>query len=161
MNRAVLGLGSNIGDRKKNLETARQLLSDNGCLLLKKSSVYETEPWGNRDQPAFYNQVVEIETTLNAPALMALILEIEKQMGRVRKEKWEPRVIDIDILFFNDEIIHSENLTVPHPRLHERKFVLAPLKEILPDYVHPVLKKTVSEILDQLKEPSLVNLVDR
>jgi 2-amino-4-hydroxy-6-hydroxymethyldihydropteridine diphosphokinase len=159
MNRAVLGLGSNLGDRKKNLEQAAVLLADNGSLLLKESSVYETEPWGNKDQPVFYNQVVEIETTYNASALMTLILEIEKQMGRIRKEKWEPRVIDIDILFFNDEIISTENLTVPHPHLHERKFVLIPLKEILPNYIHPVFKKTVSEIFNQLKESSIVNPV--
>src|SRR5438270_16252 len=141
MNHAVLSLGSNIGERKENLKQAREYLVKAGCLIKKESSVYETEPWGKKDQPFFFNEVIEIETTLNAFELMFLILQIEKQMGRERKEKWEPRIIDIDILFFNDEIIQAEHLTIPHPYLHVRDFVLMPLKEILPDFIHPVFKK--------------------
>src|SRR5437879_6446838 len=104
MNRAILSLGSNIGERTKNLAQAREHLLKAGCLLRKESSIYETEPWGRKDQPFFYNQVIEIETSLNAHELMSLLLNIENKMGRVRKEKWEPRIIDIDILFFNNEI---------------------------------------------------------
>jgi 2-amino-4-hydroxy-6-hydroxymethyldihydropteridine diphosphokinase len=157
MNRAVLSLGSNVGNRLQHLQDARHLLEENGCAILKQSSVYETEAWGNMEQAAFYNEVVEIETELTVQELMEKILDIEKSLGRIRNEKWAPRTIDIDILFFNDDVIHSPHLTIPHSHLHERKFVLVPLNEILPDLVHPVLKKPVSQLQGELKDILQVN----
>jgi 2-amino-4-hydroxy-6-hydroxymethyldihydropteridine diphosphokinase len=152
MNRAVLSLGSNVGNRLNYLQKAKDELEKNRCKVTLQSSVYETEAWGNKNQSAFYNQVIEVETNHNAEELMHAILNIEKSLGRIRKEKWEPRTIDIDILFFNDEIIHKEHLDIPHSHLHERRFVLAPLNEILPDLIHPVLKKNTTELLTELND---------
>jgi 2-amino-4-hydroxy-6-hydroxymethyldihydropteridine diphosphokinase len=152
MNRAILSLGSNMGDRHHHLERAIRELDKHNCRILKHSSVYETAAWGNEKQGNYYNEVLEIETKLSAQQLMQLILQIEQSMGRVRKEKWEPRIIDIDILFFNDEIIHSANLSIPHPHLQERRFVLIPLNEILPELIHPILKKTISVLLNELND---------
>lgn len=156
MNDVVLSLGSNIGDRQSKLETAIQQLKELPCVLKKKSAVYETAAWGNTDQPSFYNQVIEIETELEPGTLMENILVIEQTMGRIRSRKWEPRIIDIDILFINDASIDTAVLQVPHPHLHERRFVLEPLFEILPSKIHPVLKKTVLEMLNELRDTDKV-----
>jgi 2-amino-4-hydroxy-6-hydroxymethyldihydropteridine diphosphokinase len=152
MNQAVLSLGSNVGDKLQHLYDAKKQLVENGSKIIKQSSVYETEAWGNKDQDAFYNEVIEVDTGMSTEWLMKLILYTEKSLGRTRDEKWAPRTIDIDILFFNDEIINQENLTIPHPHLHERKFVLIPLNEILPNLIHPVFKKTISQLLNELKD---------
>jgi len=149
---AVLSLGTNIGNKLQNLSEARQQLLNLPGSLLKASSVYETAPWGNSQQALFYNQVIEIETDLTPDELMEGILNIEQKMGRIRMKKWEPRIIDIDILFYNDEVIERENLHIPHQHLHERKFILEPLKEILPDLLHPVLNLTTSELLSRLQD---------
>jgi 2-amino-4-hydroxy-6-hydroxymethyldihydropteridine diphosphokinase len=159
MNHAVLSLGSNVGDRLHHLKSAKQELEKHGCRMLQQSSVYETEPWGNKNQSSFYNEVIEIETMHAASQLMHLILGIEKSLGRIRTEKWQPRTIDIDILFFNNEIIHEEHLTIPHPHLHERNFVLKPLNEILPQFMHPFLKKNISELFSQLADTSEVKKI--
>ena len=160
MNIAVLSLGSNMGDRLSNLEKAIALLAGLPASVSKKSGVYETAAWGNTNQPSFYNQVLEIKTDLDAFSLMEKILMIEKKMGRVRIMKWEPRIIDIDILFFNDGQINTPELTIPHPFLHERKFVLEPLNEILPEKMHPTLKKSVSQLRSGLNEDtSVVKLI--
>ena len=156
MNSAVLSLGTNIGDRLSNLSKALMLLKELPSRILKKSSVYETAPWGNTKQASFYNQLIEIKTSIIADDLMDNILRIEKKMGRARIKKWEPRIIDIDILFFNDEIIERRNLRIPHQHLHERRFILEPLNEILPQHVHPVLNLTVQQLLDQLEDKSVV-----
>jgi 2-amino-4-hydroxy-6-hydroxymethyldihydropteridine diphosphokinase len=156
MNSAVISLGSNVGDRSGNLNAAIQKIEKIPCSVIRRSSVYETAPWGNTSQPSFYNQVVVLETPLDAFALMRQLLSIEKGMGRTRNLKWEPRIIDIDILFFNEEKIDTEELKVPHPHLHERKFVLAPLNEIAPGKIHPMLLKTVSQLLSALKDDSSV-----
>lgn len=150
MNKVVLSLGSNVGDRQSNLSAAINRIFEIPAMLLKKSSIYQTAPWGNKDQPDFFNQVLEIETALDAHALMEKLLSIEESMGRKRKEKWEPRIIDIDILFFNEEILETEKLTIPHKLLHERKFILEPLHEILPSKNHPILKKNISTLLIEL-----------
>jgi 2-amino-4-hydroxy-6-hydroxymethyldihydropteridine diphosphokinase len=159
MNSVVLSLGSNVGDRAANLTGAISQLLELPGTLAKKSSVYETAPWGNTDQRSFFNQVVEIETMLEADDLMKAILEIEKRMGRTRNKKWEPRVIDIDILFFNDVRLNSKGLVIPHPRLHERRFVLEPMCEILPGRIHPVFNKTVSSLLEELHDKGEVSLM--
>lgn len=159
MNNVVLSLGSNVGDRQSNLSAAINRISEIPALLLKKSSVYQTPPWGNTSQPDFFNQVIEIETAFDAFTLMEKLLLIEESMGRKRKEKWEPRIIDIDILFYNEEILENDKLTVPHKLLHERMFVLEPLHDILPDKNHPVLKKNISILLSELaKEGNTENV---
>lgn len=152
MNNVVLSLGSNMGDRLSNFSTARKKIGEIPAVFLKTSAVYQTAPWGTTGQPDFLNQVVEIETSLDAHTLMEKLLTIEKTMGRERKEKWEARIIDIDILFFNDAQISSDVLTVPHRHLHERRFVLEPLNEILPQKVHPVYRKTIAYLHASLQD---------
>ncbi len=152
MNKVVLLLGSNLGERWINIEKASNEIEQDLGKIIQRSSIYETAPWGNVDQEAFLNGIVLVNSALNAEQMMERILSIETKMGRVRTKKWEPRMIDIDILFFNDEIISTENLVVPHPSLHLRKFTLVPLAEILPGYVHPVLKKSIANLLEEIKD---------
>lgn len=153
MNKAVILFGTNMGERFISLDKAAQEVNHKLGKIIQRSSVYETAPWGNTDQEPFLNQVVVIESVLSAEQMMNQILLIEEKLGRRKTIKWGPRIIDIDILFFNDEIISTENLVVPHPGLHQRKFTLVPLAEIMPDYVHPVLKKTISVLLNELNDP--------
>ncbi len=152
MNKAVLLVGSNIGDLSKNLEQALLLISKESGTIGKASLVYLTEPWGRNDQPHFYNQVVELCTSLSAQVLMLKLLEIEMKMGRERTEKWTPRVIDLDILYFNNEIIDEPGLKIPHPRLHERRFTMEPLSELFPEMIHPCLKLTNKDLLAGLTD---------
>ena len=144
---AYLITGSNIGDRKLHLQNAMDLLNKYCGKILRTSAVYETDAWGNESQESFYNQVLEIETEMQPETLLNKILEIEKDLGRVRNKKYDPRIIDIDILFIDDLIINNENLKVPHPHIAKRKFVLAPLNELIPEFVHPVLQKKISVLL--------------
>ena len=138
-----------MGDRKMNLARARNLIGERCGELKKISSIYETAAWGKVDQPVFLNQSLEINTPLKPKALLQQILEIEKQLGRIRHEKYGPRIIDIDILFYNDEIYNDSLLTVPHPALQYRRFALKPMNEIAPNFVHPVLKKTIAKLLEE------------
>lgn len=146
-------LGTNIGDRNKNLDTALHAIGEHAGNVKKRSAVYQTEAWGKKDQPAFFNQVVEIETLLDPPGLLNELLSIEKKMGRQRKEKWGERVIDIDILFFGVEIIEHDDLIIPHPQLANRRFTLVPLNELIPDFIHPRLQKKISELLEECTDP--------
>ena len=116
------------------------------------SSIYETAAWGKTDQQNFLNQVIEISTNLSSTALLERILAIEKQIGRIRKEMWGERIIDIDILYYANEVIKSQRLVIPHPYLHERRFTLEPLHEIAPNFVHPVFNKTTSSLLNECKD---------
>ena len=118
--------------------------------FLGASSLYRTQPVGPVEQPPFINAVFALEAGIGPHDLLSLLLDIEQNMGRVRKERWGPRVIDLDMLFYGEEIIEEQGLEIPHPRLHERRFVLTPLAEIAPGFVHPVLKKSVSELLSGL-----------
>lgn len=120
--------------------------------IIKLSSVYETAPWGKSDQPNYLNQGVQIETNFEPTELLSRCLKIEGQLGRVRDEKWGARLIDIDIIYFDNQIMNSKNLIIPHPRMAERKFVLEPLTEISPDFIHPLLKKTNKELLTDCKD---------
>ena len=146
-----LGLGSNLGDRDAHLNDAiAALCSSDSISVTAQSSVLETEPVGNEDQDKFLNAVVEIETTFSPTQLMQSCLDIEMQQGRVRGEKWGPRTIDIDILFFSDQLIEKEGLHVPHPEVQNRSFVLIPLVEIAPMMVHPTLGVTAKAMLHAL-----------
>lgn len=147
MNQAYLLTGGNMGNRRENLAKAFDYINEECGPVPKASSVYETAAWGKNDQPSFLNQVLEIETALTAPQLLKKILMIEKKLGRVREEKYGPRIIDIDILLFNDEVYQLPMLEIPHPQLQNRRFVLVPLAEIAPHFIHPVLKKTIAELL--------------
>ena len=160
MSKAHLLIGGNLGDRKENLLTAISLISEQCGSLTKSSSIYETEAWGITDQPSFLNQALQISTSLNARQLMRKILKIEKEMGRVRKEKLGPRIIDIDILLFENEIHDLRFLKIPHPELQNRRFVLVPLAEIDPTLQHPVLKKTIAELLEECPDNLEVSKVD-
>ncbi|MTI30295.1 2-amino-4-hydroxy-6-hydroxymethyldihydropteridine diphosphokinase, partial [Xanthovirga aplysinae] len=147
MSGVFLLLGTNLGDRAINLKKARTFLEDEVGLLVKVSSIYETAAWGEEKQPAFYNQVLEVSTDLNPEDLLDKVLEIEKKMGRVRLKKWGQRLIDIDILYYQSQLIDSPKLTVPHPYLHLRRFTLMPLTEIAPNFVHPLIKKDSATLL--------------
>lgn len=153
MHRTLLLLGTNLGDRNFNLETALLKISQGIGQVEQKSSVYETQAWGKEDQGPYLNQVLLVSTSLPAEELMQKILELESDMGRVRSGKWEPRIIDIDILFFDNEVIHVPGLDVPHPHLHERKFTLVPLAELIPHYIHPEIGKSVGQLLREVDDP--------
>jgi 2-amino-4-hydroxy-6-hydroxymethyldihydropteridine diphosphokinase len=152
---AYLSLESNLGDRAAQLRAALARLGDLGRVVAV-SSFYETEPMEFTDQPWFLNCAVALETAANAEQFMTALLQIEKQMGRQRAQKNGPRTIDIDILLFGDWVTNSRTLTVPHPAMHQRRFVLEPLAEIAPHARHPLLKKTVQELLDELPAGQVV-----
>jgi len=152
MNKLFLITGGNIGDRKGNLEAAAALIQKQIGKIIRLSAMYETEAWGITNQPAFYNQVLEIDTLLSAREVLHLILKIEEEMGRKRTIKNAARIIDIDILFFNNEIINEHNLIIPHPEIANRRFVLLPLLELDPTKLHPSLHKTVQELLAETKD---------
>jgi len=148
---AYLGLGSNMGNRQHNLDKALELLSQR-LRVEKVSSVYDTEPIGNINQPRFLNLVCQVYTRLAPTELLALAKGIESKLGRAFGKSNAPRPIDIDILFYNDRVIETPELVVPHPKLTERAFVLVPLDEIAPGLVHPVAGKTVKELLGEVTE---------
>ena len=151
MSRACVSIGSNLGQRDQNCEQAVERLANlDATRLIARSSLFETEPEGVTDQPAFINLAVVLETEKTAAELLKGMLAIEADLGRVRTIRWGPRTIDLDLLLFGDQIITSSELTVPHPRMHERRFVLAPLAELAPEAVHPILNKTVPGLLAEL-----------
>ncbi len=146
-----LGLGSNLGEREKNIDEAvKHLIMIPDTRLLIRSSNLETEPVGYLDQPDFINCVVKLETALSPEELLQAIAQIETQMGRKREIRWGPRNIDIDILFYGNEVIDLPHLVIPHKELHKRKFVLDSLLEIDPDFQHPIIKKTIKELREEL-----------
>jgi 2-amino-4-hydroxy-6-hydroxymethyldihydropteridine diphosphokinase len=150
--------GSNLGERAANIANAITLLENQGINTIKLSSLYETEPWGNTEQGKFLNRVGKFRTTAAAAGLMKTILNIEAELGRKRTIKWAPRVIDIDILFYGNQILSQKDLEIPHPELEKRKFALIPLAEIAPDFVHPVLKKSIKELLAECRDSMSVDL---
>ena len=152
MNKAFLLTGGNLDDRKQCLVTARTFINEQCGSVINSSSLYETAAWGKTDQPPFLNQALEINTSLNARQLIRKILKIETLMGRVRKEKYGPRLIDIDILLFNNEKYNYHFLKLPHPEMQNRRFALLPLAEIAPNLMHPILKKTITELLYECKD---------
>ncbi len=157
MNKAYLSLGSNRGDRTANLEKAIKLLSEWVGDIIRISSQFETPPWKMTDATNFMNQVLLLETKKDAEELIDIIIQIELIMGRVRSAKgYEPRTIDIDILFFNEQIINNNRLTIPHPLIQERRFVLEPLNEIAPEFIHPLFKKTSRQLLLECEDKSTI-----
>lgn len=160
MNVAYLCLGGNIGDREKALSLALLKINETVGNITAQSNIYETEAWGVENQQAYLNQCIEINTNYKSLELIDILLAIEKELGRERgiSETYLPRTIDIDILFYNQEIIEQSKLLVPHPRLHLRKFVLIPLQEIASNYLHPVLNKTIFNLLSECEDTSDVKL---
>jgi 2-amino-4-hydroxy-6-hydroxymethyldihydropteridine diphosphokinase len=146
MNKAYLLIGGNMGDRVQNLGRAAQLLSGLG-IVKALSGLYETEAWGKTDQPAFLNQAVLLETPLTARELLQAVLGIEEKLGRKRELKYGPRIIDIDILFYNLHIIDEPGLSIPHPEIQNRRFALEPMNEIAGEFKHPILKKSIATLL--------------
>lgn len=146
-------LGSNEGNRINWLKQAIDELAQSCGAILKRSSVYETAAWGLEEQPDFLNLVLKLKTQHTPDKLLYHIQQIEQRLGRQRKVKWGQRTLDIDILFYGNQIIHTPHLSIPHPYLQERRFTLAPLQEIAPRFVHPVLKKTIAALLKECKDP--------
>lgn len=151
--RCYLLLGSNQGDRAAMLDRAIRAISDAIGPVQRTSSVYETAPWGHSEQPAFLNQVVVADTALGAEETMRRLLAIEERMGRRRTWRNAPRTIDIDLLFYGKEILHTETLQLPHPRLAERRFVLTPLNELSPGFIHPETGRTLHQMLQDCRDP--------
>ena len=149
MNTVYLLLGSNIGDSFGHLSSAKKNIEKKLGTLVNASGIYKTAAWGDINQPPFLNQILIAETDLSAQQTIAHILSIEKEMGRIRSKKNAPRIIDIDILFFNNDIIRTPDLVVPHPEIQNRRFVLVPLNEVSPYFIHPTLQKTPAELLNE------------
>lgn len=152
-------LGSNLGDKEQNLMTAKAHIEEKIGKIIGQSSIYQTAAWGKNDQPAFYNQVIELATQLKPRPLLEELLTIEQVMGRERKEKWGERLIDLDILYYHQDIIDIDSLKVPHPGIPERRFTLVPLVEIAPDFINPRYKKTNEELLKQCKDTLTVSVL--
>lgn len=147
MEAVYLLTGTNLGDRLDNLNKAREYVEQASGRIITCSSIYETAAWGKTDQPDFLNQVIELRTALNPEELLRSVLSIEKDLGRTRKEKWGERIIDIDILYFGSRIVQSDTLLLPHPAIAQRRFVLTPLCEIAPAFVHPSMNKSNEQLL--------------
>ncbi|MBI5640992.1 MAG: 2-amino-4-hydroxy-6-hydroxymethyldihydropteridine diphosphokinase [Nitrospirae bacterium] len=152
MSIAYIGIGSNLGDRRLNCIKAIEALEDLGMHILKRSSMHETKPWGMADQPKFINMALEVETGLAPIELLRALKCIEKNMGRKPEPRWGPRVIDLDILLYDDLILDDDTLVIPHPHMHERAFVLKPLSEIAPEKLHPLLLKKIRVLLHDLQQ---------
>lgn len=152
MNKVILLLGCNMGSCEVTFQKSIQLIEIELGKCVLQSSFYRTKAWGNENQNDFLNQCLVVETQLTSESCLQQILAIEQKLGRKREEKWGPRTIDIDILFYNSEIVDKPNLQIPHPYLHLRRFTLAPLYELIPDFIHPVLNQKISELLLQCKD---------
>lgn len=159
MNKTYLLLGSNIGNTAGQLQKAKKLITKNIGTICRESALYSTAAWGNTRQPDFLNQVIILDTLLSPKEVMGTILDIEKKMGRVRTKKYDPRIIDIDILFYDKEIIHTSHLSIPHPQISNRRFVLVPLNELSPQFKHPVHQKTIHQLLRVCPDTLTVNKI--
>jgi 2-amino-4-hydroxy-6-hydroxymethyldihydropteridine diphosphokinase len=156
----LLLLGSNLGDREKSLLVAIRKINEQAGTVVAASSLYRTQPWGETNQPEFLNQVIVLESPHTPRPLLALLQSIEKELGRERVTLWGPRIIDVDILFFGNDIVNEKDLAIPHPAIPYRRFTLVPLCEIAPKFVHPVLNKSCEQLLRDCHDPLEVNLFD-
>lgn len=156
MNIVYLQLGSNLGERESLISQALRCISQNVGEITLFSKLYESTPWRSEGQGNYLNQIVKLETSLSAEDTLVSVLKIENDLGRVRIEKWGERLIDIDIIFFNNEIFETPDLCIPHKHMHERNFVLVPLNEIAPNLIHPKYKKTVVELFNSSKDTEKV-----
>jgi len=151
-------LGGNLGDKQQVFSEARARLSQQAGTITNQSAIYETEPWGFESDDIFWNQVIEISTAFSPETVLQQTQQIERELGRIRKAtQYVSRIIDIDILFYGDQVIELENLKVPHPRIQERKFALVPLCEIAPELVHPIFQKSIQQLLDECTDPLKVS----
>ena len=155
--RVYLHLGTNLGDRLEHLHYAHQQIAMHLGQLIQYSAIYETAAWGNLHQPDFLNQVIVLETNHPPADVLERCLQIEKARGRERLQKWSARILDIDLLFYANQIIQTPQLTLPHPQLHLRNFVLVPLLDVAPDFVHPVLQRTIRELYEDCPDTLAVN----
>ncbi|MHB9943431.1 2-amino-4-hydroxy-6-hydroxymethyldihydropteridine diphosphokinase [Clostridium sporogenes] len=151
MHTVYVAFGSNMGEKENYIKRALEKIEERGIKIIKVSPIYETEPYGVLDQDSFLNGVVKIETNLTPENLIKELLLIEKQLDRVRERRWGPRTIDLDIIFYDDLIINEKNLIIPHKDMENREFVLKPLCDIDENFIHPVLKKSVRQLYDELK----------
>ena len=153
----IILLGSNLGDRLANLQQAIASIASFSTIL-QQSNIYQTAAWGNTDQADFLNQAIEIQTNQTAENLMHALLAIESQMGRVRLQKWEPRIIDLDIIFYESAIHTTDFIQIPHPEMQNRAFVLKPLLDLIPHFEHPILKQTISQLWEKCPDQLEVSL---
>jgi 2-amino-4-hydroxy-6-hydroxymethyldihydropteridine diphosphokinase len=160
LHKVYILLGSNQGQRRQFLKKAIRLMEERCGRIAKESSIYETAAWGQTKQAAFLNKVVVLQTNLTADELMKTLLQIEQELGRIRTEKYGPRTIDLDILFYDDFIYHSAIVTLPHPAIQDRRFVLTPLAELSPGKVHPVYKKAITTLLKECADQLAVKKLD-
>lgn len=154
-----IALGTNMGDRLDNLQAALRSLPT-AVTVTDESPVYETPPWGYEDQPAFLNMVVTGETSLEPEALLTYLKQLEAKLGRESNFRWGPRLIDLDILFYDDLVLDTPPLVIPHPRLHERAFVLVPLADVAPQFVHPVFQQEVNKFLSEIDTQGIKRIGD-
>jgi 2-amino-4-hydroxy-6-hydroxymethyldihydropteridine diphosphokinase len=159
MAEVYLLLGSNLGDRLQHLDNAKALIAERCGAIAAQSAIYETAAWGNTEQQSFYNQAIGISTTLAPADLLVAVKAIEKEVGRVETVHWGPRIIDIDIILYGNEVVNQPQLQIPHPYMHQRRFTLAPLAEIGGSAVHPIFNKTVSELLAVCSDTSGVTKI--
>lgn len=160
MEKIFLGLGTNVAPKKAYLSEVKAYIEEEVGPVVAASSLYETAAWGKTDQSDFMNQVIEIQSQLSPIALLDTVLAIEKKMGRVRIEKWAERIIDIDLLFYGQEMIQEARLVVPHPFIAVRNFVLAPLVEIAPDFIHPLAELSIAELYEQCPDQLAVRRIE-
>jgi len=152
--RAIIAFGSNMGNRRENIQKALEKMEHIGLNLIKTSTIIETEPYGYLDQDSFLNGACIVDTVFSPKELLYQLLAIEQELGRKREIRWGPRIIDLDIIFYEDQIIREKDLIIPHPDAHNRTFVMGPISEIAPFFVHPIYKKTVREIYHELIKQS-------
>ncbi len=162
MHEVYLSLGGNIGNKKNNFIQSYQLITKHVGETIVSSAIYETPPWGFQSKDNFWNQVIKVQTELSPQKMLEQIQLMEKQLGRkYTKEGYESRPIDVDILYFDNLILETENLIIPHPLIQNRKFVLVPLAEIAPDFIHPVLKQTNIQLLEKCKDDSEITKIEK